>query len=210
MTAAAGGWSNGKVIEGEGAIHLQLTTVQRRVTFMRSSRWIVVIAFTATLGVTLPAVSIAASAPAGAPSAAATPAATSTGIATADGEESGVTVVVQQLKRGSAGTATLRFTIVNGSNKNFGFGYAMADPKHENADHGSVGGVQLVDEAGKKRYFVVRDTQNKCVCSQKVTDIKPGSSKNLWGKFPAPPANVQKISVVVPHFGPMDDVPISH
>ncbi len=166
---------------------------------MRSSRWIVLIAFTAALGVTSPAVS-----------AAATPAASSAGIATADGEESGVKVVVQELKRGSADTVTLKFTISNGSNKNFGFGYAMADSKHEIPDYGSVGGVQLVDEAGKKKYFVVRDTQNKCVCSQKVTDIKPGSSKNLWAKFPAPPANVQKISVVIPHFGPMDDVPISH
>lgn len=177
---------------------------------MRSSLWIVVVAFTATLVVAVPAMSVAAPAPAPPPSAAATPAVTSTGIATADGEESGVTLVVQELKRGSADTATLRFTIINGSKKNFGFGYAMADPKHEVTDYGSVGGVQLLDEAGKKRYFVVRDTQNKCVCSQKVGDIQPGSSKSLWAKFPAPPANVQKISVVIPHFGPMDDVPISH
>jgi len=177
---------------------------------MRSSRWIVVVAFTATLVVAVPVMSIAAPAPAPPPSAATTPAVTSTGIATADGEESGVTVVVQELKRGSAETVTLKFTINNGSNKDFGFGYHMADPKHEIADFGSVGGVQLIDEAGKKKYFVVRDTQNKCVCSQKVGDIKPGSSKNLWAKFPAPPANVLKISVVIPHFGPMDDVPISH
>ena len=40
-------------------------------------------------------------------------------------------------------------------------------------------------------------------------DLKPGERVNLWSKFPAPPEDVQKISVVVPHFGPMDDVPIS-
>lgn len=177
---------------------------------MRPSRWIVFIAFAAMLGVAPPAVSTAAPALDQAPAAAATPAATSNGIATADGEESGVKVVVQELKRGSADTATLKFTIINGSNKSFGFKYAMADPKHEIADFGTVGGVQLIDEAGKKKYFVVRDTQNKCLCSQKVTDIKPGSSKNLWAKFPAPPAKVQKVSVVIPHFEPMDDVPISH
>jgi hypothetical protein len=177
---------------------------------MRSSRWVVFIAFAATLVVAVSAMSFAAPAPAPPPSAAATPAASSTGIATADGEESGVTVVVQELKRGSADTVTLKFTIINGSKKNFSFGYHMADPKHEVTDFGSVGGVQLLDEAGKKKYFVVRDTQNKCVCSQKVGDIQPGSSKNLWAKFPAPPPNVQKISVVIPHFGPMDDVPISN
>ena len=168
---------------------------------MRSSRWIVLIALAATLGVTLPDGSMAAPAPA-APAA--------TGIASSDGEESGVKVVVQELKRGSADTVTLKFTIINGSAKKLIFGYAMGDPKHGASDYASVGGVQLIDEAGKKKYFVVRDTQNKCVCSQEVKDIAPGSSKNLWAKFPAPPANVQKISVVIPRFGPMDDVPISH
>jgi hypothetical protein len=170
---------------------------------MRSSRWIVLIAFTVALGVTSRTVTLAAPAPA-------TPPATSAGIATADGEESGVKVVVQELKRGSADTVTLKFVIINGSSKDFRTGSSMGDPKFTIGDHGSVGGAQLIDEAGKKKYFVVRDTQNKCVCSQDVKDIKPGSSRNLWAKFPAPPANVQKISVVIPHFGPMDDVPISH
>jgi hypothetical protein len=30
----------------------------------------------------------------------------------------------------------------------------------------------------------------------------------LWARFPAPPAGVQKVSVVIPHFLPIDDVPI--
>ena len=160
---------------------------------MRFSHGIVLIAFTAAFSapITLTA-------------------ANANGIATADGEESGVTVVVQELKRGSADTVTLKFTIINKSAKSFGFGYAMGDPKHHIPDFDSVGGVQLIDEAGKKKYFVVRDTQKKCVCSQNVKDIEKGGSRNLWAKFPAPPAKVQKISVVIPHFGPMDDVPISH
>lgn len=138
------------------------------------------------------------------PPAAAAPA----GIATADGETSGVKVVVQELKRTSGGTLSLKFTITNGSDKAVGSGYNFADKDHEIADHGSVGGVQLVDEAGKKKYFVVRDTAGKCVCSQDVKDIKPGNTVNLWARFPAPPDTVQKITVIVPHFQPMDDVPI--
>lgn len=146
----------------------------------------------------------AASATAPAAAAAAAPA----GIASADGETSGVKVVVQELKRTSGGTVAMKFTITNGSDKEVGFGYNFADKDHEVIDHGSVGGVQLVDEAGKKKYFVVRDTGGKCVCSQGVSGIKPGDTANLWARFPAPPDTVQKITVIVPHFQPMDDVPI--
>lgn len=117
-------------------------------------------------------------------------------------------VVVQELKRTSGGTVAMKFTITNGSDKSVGSGYEFGDKDHEIIDHGSVGGVQLIDEAGKKKYFVVRDTEGKCVCSQKIKDVKPGESENFWARFPAPPDNVTKITVIVPHFQPMDDVPI--
>jgi len=130
------------------------------------------------------------------------------GIASADGETNGVKVVVQELKRTSGGTVAMKFTITNGSDKAVGGGYDYGDKDHEIIDHGSVGGVQLVDEAGKKKYFVVRDTGGKCVCSQGIKEVQPGQSENFWARFPAPPDTVQKITVIVPHFQPMDDVPI--
>ena len=131
------------------------------------------------------------------------------GIASADGETSGVKVVVQELKRTSGGTVSMKFTITNGSDKEVGGGYSYGDKDHEIIDHGSVGGVQLVDEAGKKKYFVVRDTDGKCVCSQGVHGLKPGDTVNVWARFPAPPDNVPKVTIIVPHFQPMDDVPLS-
>ncbi len=131
------------------------------------------------------------------------------GIASADSETGGVKVVVQELKRTSGGTVSMKFTIANGSDKPVGSGYEFADKDHDIIDHGSVGGVQLIDEGGKKKYFVVRDTDGKCVCSQKIKEVKPGDSENFWARFPAPPDTVQKITVIVPHFQPMDDVPLS-
>ena len=131
-------------------------------------------------------------------------------IATTDGEKSGTRVEITELKRSSDNTVTLKFALVNDSDKAVGFGYDFADKANEIKDHGSIGGVNLVDSAGKKKYFVVRDTENNCLCSRDIKDIQPKSRGNLWAKFPAPPDNVQKISVVIPHFGPLDDVPISH
>lgn len=129
-------------------------------------------------------------------------------IAEADGETPGTKVQVQELKR-SSNSLMLKFAIVNNSEKPVSFGYNFGDKSNEIKDFSSVGGVTLVDSVGKKKYFVVRDTENTCVCSTDLKDIKPGSRANLWAKFPAPPDDVQKISVVIPHFGPLDDVPIS-
>jgi hypothetical protein len=147
-----------------------------------------------------------ASTPAAAPPAAAT---TSSGIASADGEKPGTRVDVSELKRGSGGTVTLKMAFVNDSDTSIGFGYNFADPDHDIRDHGSIGAVQLVDPVGKKKYFVARDSEGKCVCSTKIPDVAPHSRLSLWAKFPAPPDDVQKISIVIPHFQPLDDVAIS-
>ncbi len=131
------------------------------------------------------------------------------GIASADGDTPGVTVAVKELKRTSGDTVSLKFVITNGSSKQLSIGYDFGDPDHHIGDYDSVGGITLLDPVGKKKYFVARDSSNKCVCSQGLKDISPGSSTNGWAKFPAPPDGVDKISIVIPHFGPMDDVPIS-
>lgn len=131
-----------------------------------------------------------------------------TGIASADGEIAGVTATVKELKRSSGGTLSLKLVITNGSAKELGTGYAFGDPDNQIRDFNSIGGVHLIDPVGKKKYFVARDSNGKCVCSQEIKDIAPGASINVWAKFAAPPAEVQKVSVIVPHFSPMDDVAI--
>ena len=130
-------------------------------------------------------------------------------LASADGEKSGVRVEVTELKRSSGDTVNLKFVLVNDANEKFQFwGHYLGDAAIR-SDHKSVGGVHLVDPAGKKKYMVVRDAEEKCVCSTDVQDAEPKTRVNLWAKFPAPPTDVQKVSIVIPHFSPMDDVPIS-
>jgi hypothetical protein len=130
-------------------------------------------------------------------------------IATSDGETSGLRVEVTELKRGSGGTVNLKFAMVNGTAEPVHLSYDYGDGSYGAADFNAVGGVHLIDQVGKKKYFVARDTDHKCVCSQGVKGIPPGGRANLWAKFPAPPDDVNQITVVVPKFQPMDDVPLS-
>jgi hypothetical protein len=142
-----------------------------------------------------------------APAAPAAPAAVV--VATADGEKAGTRVDITELKRSGDNTVTLKFAMVNDSPERLSFNYDYGDPQHSIKDFNSIGGVTLVDGANKKKYFVVRDTENSCLCSRGLNDIPAKSRGNVWAKFPAPPDDVQKISIVIPHFGPIDDVPIS-
>jgi hypothetical protein len=128
-------------------------------------------------------------------------------LASADGEKPGMRVDVTELKRVSGGTVMLRFTMINDGDKTLNVGYDFG--AGSTSDIGTVGGVHLIEPVGKKKYLVVRDSESKCDCSRGVKDIAAKSRANLWARFPAPPDNVEKIGVVVPHFSPMDDIPLS-
>ncbi len=137
------------------------------------------------------------------------PAATAGAIATAEGETPGLRVDVTELKRSSGGTVSLKFTLVNGTDHNFGIaGHYLGDPHLTDDGYRGVSAVHLVDPVNKKKYFAIVDTEKKCLCSRDVPDIASGGKVNLWAKFPAPPPEVRKVTIEVPHFAPMDDVTI--
>ena len=122
-------------------------------------------------------------------------------IATTDHESPGIRLDVQELKRTSGGTVTLRFAVVNTSASDFPLN--LWDSPN---DVGTAGGSYLVDSVNRKKYEVVRDTQHICLCSRNLSSVPQTGTVNLWAKFPAPPEGVTKIGIVVPHFVPLDDV----
>jgi hypothetical protein len=131
-------------------------------------------------------------------------------IASTESDQSGVRIDITELKRSSGGTVNLKFVITNNADKYFQMsGYRLAD-QEVNSDYRAVSGIHLVDPVNKKKYFVVRDADKNCLCSQDVADIKEsGGRATLWAKFPAPPPEVQKVTIQIPHFQPIDDAPIS-
>ncbi len=110
----------------------------------------------------------------------------------------GVTLEVTELKRTSGDTLTLKFAM---SNTGTTTGYYMTDTK--------VAETYLIDAANKKKYMTVKDSEGKCVCTKGSEYVKPGGRVSVYAKFPAPPPEVKAISVNIPDFIPMDDVPIS-
>lgn len=127
-------------------------------------------------------------------------------IASTEGEVPGLRLDVTELKRTSGGTLTLKFTVFNDTDKTLST-TTLGEPG-AGQDYRSVGGVYLIDAAGMKKYLVVRDADNHCVCSRDIEDIDKGKFATMWAKFPAPPDDVQAMGIVIPHFIPIDDVPV--
>ena len=142
------------------------------------------------------------------PTAATLPTGAAPVLATTEGEKSGVTINLTQLKRDRGNTMTLRFTLINNGSEALNIGGHWLGDEKVPGDYYGVGGVHLLDPVNNQKIFVVRDADRACVCSSDVDAIPAGGTANLWAKFPAPAAGVQAVTVVVPHFIPMDDVPI--
>jgi hypothetical protein len=68
--------------------------------------------------------------------------------------------------------------------------------------------------AASKKYFVLRDTENKPLAPQadgggvSVT-IAKGGQYVWWSKYPAPPNDVKKVGYFTPITPPFDNVPIT-
>lgn len=68
------------------------------------------------------------------------------------------------------------------------------------ASAASVAGATLVDKQGKKRYYVLRDTEGRCSCTIGITRIGPGESIPFFAQFPAPPASATEVDFTIPTF----------
>ncbi|UGY93369.1 hypothetical protein [Streptomyces gobiensis] len=64
----------------------------------------------------------------------------------------------------------------------------------------SVGGATLIDKAGKKRYYALRDTEGRCLCTSGFTQVDPGKEMKVFIQFPAPPSETREVDLQFPTF----------
>ena len=71
-------------------------------------------------------------------------------------------------------------------------------------------GIYIIDSINQKKHMVVRADKKPVVSTVKTPlTLSPGSSISLWAKFPAPPADIEAVSIYLPGVAPMEDIPIS-
>jgi hypothetical protein len=116
-------------------------------------------------------------------------------------------VEILGLERGG-GMVTVTLSLINGSDEDMEFNTGLFGEPNKDP-YGNVSGIYLIDTVNRQKYMVVRDSEGDCLCSRDVPPIEAGASGTVWARFPEPPADVATVGVVVPHFVPMDDVPIA-
>lgn len=131
--------------------------------------------------------------------------------ATARGDQPGTEVTVHELRRTGKDSVRLTFTVSNHDAGDWTYLTDFAEPAFVVGGIVSdVGGTYLVDQAANLKYLVLRDTEDQCVCSETIpTALDEGEQFTAFAEFPAPPESVTSVTVVVPHFNPMQAVPIS-
>lgn len=128
-------------------------------------------------------------------------------IASAPGSYLGVKLQVLAVTRTDPSVVTLNFRLVNEGDQMFNE-HTFQDLAHPVANRDDISGTYLVDEKGGKKYLPLHDEQGGCICTESVPPLDPGESADFFAKFPAPPAGVTSVAVVVNHF-PAVTAPLS-
>ncbi|WP_405716226.1 hypothetical protein [Streptomyces sp. NBC_00046] len=113
----------------------------------------------------------------------------------------GLTLVVNEVKRDSGGFVTVSGVIKNNGDDIRSAGqWAGSESAIVTNNPNSVAGATLVDKIGKKRYYILRDTDGRCLCTTGLTAIQPGKSVSVFMQFPAPPETSNEVDFTLPTF----------
>ncbi|MGW1292543.1 hypothetical protein [Streptomyces sp. NPDC002533] len=115
--------------------------------------------------------------------------------------QSGLTLVINQVKRDSGGFVTVQGEIKNGGSSTQNTSNWVGQESALVAKNpNSVAGATLVDKGGKKNYYVLRDTDGRCLCTTAIVPLSPGESASVFMQFPAPPQSTTEVDFTLPTF----------
>ncbi|MGW6849146.1 hypothetical protein ACWGCK_10355 [Streptomyces virginiae] len=119
-------------------------------------------------------------------------------IATLNGQ-AGMNLVINSVRRDPGGFLTVSGQIKNTGSQSYKDTVAWRGIELKGTGE-SVAGATLVDKVGKKRYYVLRDTESRCLCTTGVSSVDPGQVVPFFAQFPAPPTSTSEVEFSLPTF----------
>ncbi|WP_371617646.1 hypothetical protein [Streptomyces sp. NBC_00454] len=119
-------------------------------------------------------------------------------IATLAGQ-AGMTLTINSVHRDPGGFLTVSGQIKNTGSESFTRTSDWRGIELKGSGE-SVAGATLVDKVGKKRYYVLRDTESRCLCTTGISSVDAGQTVPFFAQFPAPPASTSEVEFSLPTF----------
>ncbi|MEV8308410.1 hypothetical protein AB0P36_13875 [Streptomyces flavidovirens] len=114
-------------------------------------------------------------------------------LAEVTGGGNNTTLIVNSAVRDEGGFLTVSGRMKNGSGKFWNPTSWRGNEKELSGNAASMAGASLVDQVGKKKYLILRDTDGRCLCTQFSGGFKENEEKTWYAQFPAPPAETVKV-----------------
>ncbi|MFI6939615.1 hypothetical protein ACIBI4_10100 [Streptomyces sp. NPDC050418] len=114
-----------------------------------------------------------------------------------------ITLSFNSVVRDEGGFLTVTGKVKNDGSARWIAGDWRGDEKELQRNAASMAGATLVDKAGKKRYFVLRDTEGRCLCT-KFTPLNSGEERTWYAQFPAPPDTATNVTFQIADMPPAE------
>ncbi|WP_149826463.1 hypothetical protein [Streptomyces tailanensis] len=111
--------------------------------------------------------------------------------------ENGLTLTIGSVTRDDGGFVTVEGTVTNNTSGFWSAADWRGDERELSKNGSSMAGASLVDQEGKKRYLVLRDTSGRCLCTQFSGGVDEGATVDWFAQFPAPPESTTEVDFLV-------------
>ncbi|MFG2450619.1 hypothetical protein [Streptomyces sp. NPDC048512] len=111
--------------------------------------------------------------------------------------ENGLTLAVTSAKRDDGGFVTVEGTVTNNTDNTWIAANWRGDERELSKNGASIAGATLIDQKGKKKYLILRDTSGRCLCTQFTGGVRQGATAQWFAQFPAPPADTTSVDFQV-------------
>ncbi|MFE1754576.1 hypothetical protein ACFW88_29205 [Streptomyces anandii] len=113
----------------------------------------------------------------------------------------GLLIQIVSAQRDSGGFVTVSGNLKNEGAKSVPIPAQVSGDETEIIKHGiSLGGATLVDSKGKKRYYVLRDTEGRPLTTTGLGTVDSGQAIPVFMQFPSPPAGTTDVTIQLPTF----------
>ncbi|MEV5505807.1 hypothetical protein [Streptomyces orinoci] len=115
----------------------------------------------------------------------------------------GIVLDITSATRDAGGFVTVNGNLRNTGSEDFTETQAWTGPELaviRGVGGSSLGGATLVDEKEKKRYYTLRDTENRPLASAGLAIVNAKSEQQVYMQFPAPPKSTTQVDIQIPTF----------